>query len=277
MYYSHNNKEKVRETINKSMPVFENLLSNKDWNKVTNDYIKRANVIPNKNVTISSCLMDLIICSLGETEIAKANKETIIAINAEITKALAYCDKHPSLLNKVKDIIRKSIMEIDVGITTPNSAFKNWINELFVFNLLAGWDGYEIVDLERSLGSRNTCDFVCRNSENEEIWFEVITLQRLIPSKQDNSTTMNEFINGRIKRKYQEKIEGIRPEDLPNIRILPVVEYVAGLERFDISLKSDIATEPFAIMKNSLDGVMCVELLPLNIYLSKIRAQQGQV
>ena len=63
------------------------------------------------------------------------------------------------------------------------------------------------------------------------------------------------------------------PEDIPNIRILPVIEYIDGLERFDISLNSDIATEPFAIMKNKLDDIVHIELRPLNFYLSKIRTQ----
>jgi hypothetical protein len=54
---------------------------------------------------------------------------------------------------------------------------------------------------------------------------------------------------------------------------VPIIEYIDGLERFDISLNSDITTEPFAIMKNNLDGIVYIELQPLHLYLSKIRTQ----
>jgi hypothetical protein len=271
-------KDKIQEIINESMPVFKTILSDKDWNKVIKNYLKRVNAIPSScnDVIKSSCLIDLIICSRGESEIAKANKETIKGISIEINKAVAYCDKRPSLLKKVKDTIRKSITEMDIDIATRNSAFKNWVNELYVFNLLAAWDDYEIVDLERPFGNGKTCDFVCRNSKGEEIWFEVKTIQGIDPSKQDDSITMNEFINERIMYEFKEKIGGILPKNMPNIRILPVVEYVDGLEKFDILLNSDIATEPFAVMKNNIDGVVQTELRPLNIFLSQIRAQQDK-
>ena len=268
-------KDKIQEIINESMPGFKTILSDKDWNKVIKNYLKRVNAIPSGcNDTIkSSCLIDFIICSLGESDTAKANKETIKGINTEINKVLAYCDKRPSLLKKVKVTIRKSITEMDIDIATRNSAFKNWINELYVFNLLAGMDDYEIVDLERPFGNGKTCDFVCRDSKGDEIWFEVVTIQGIDPSKQDDNITMNEFINERIMNKFKEKTEGILPNSIPNIRILPVVEYVDGLEEFDILLNSDIATEPFAVMKNNINGVVQTEFRPLSRFLPQIRAQ----
>lgn len=271
-------KDKIQEIINESMPGFKTILSDKDRNKVIKNYFKRVNAIPSgcNDAIKSSCLIDFIICSLGESDTAKANKETIKGVNTEINKALAYCDKHPSLLKKVKDTIRKSITEMDIDIAKRNSAFKNWINELYVFNLLAGMDDYEIVDLEHPLGNGKTCDFVCRNSKGEEILFEVVTIQGIDPSKQDDSITMNEFINERIMNKFKEKTEGILPQNIPNIRILPVVEYVDGLEGFDILLNSDIATDPFAVMKNNTNGVVQTEFRPLNRFLPQIRAQQDK-
>lgn len=275
MCYSTVNKEKVQKTIIKCMPAFENILSGKDWDRVIQHYLRRVDNIPKdyNGLINSSCLMDLIICSLGEGKIAKANKETINAINDEICKALAYCDYHPQFMGKVKDIIRRTIMEMDNDIRVPNSAYKNWINELFVFNLLAKKKNCELVDIERPMANGNKCDFVCKIDNNEEIYFEVVTIQRIDPSQQDDSTTMNDFIKERVKVKYQEKTRGLLPEDIPNIRIMPIIEYIDGLERFDISLNSDITTEPFAIMKNNLDGIVYIELQPLHLYLSKIRTQ----
>lgn len=271
-------KDKIQEIINESMPGFKTILSDKDWNKVIKNYLKRVNAIPSgcNDAIKSSCLIDFIICSLGESDTAKANKETIKGINTEINKVLAYCDNRPSLLKKVKDTIRKSITEMDIDIATRNSAFKNWINELYVFNLLAGLDDYEIVDLERPFGNGKTCDFVCRDSKGDEIWFEVVTIQGIDPSKQDDNITMNEFINERIMYKFKEKTEGILPKSIPNIRILPVVEYVDGLEEFDILQNSDIATEPFAVMKNNINGVVQTEFRPLSSFLPQIRAQQDK-
>jgi len=275
MYYSTVNKEKVRQTIIKCMPAFEYILSYRDWDRVIQHYLRRVDNIPKEysELITSSCLMDLIICSLGEGKIAKANKETIIGINDEISKALAFCENHPQFTVKVKELIRKTIMEMDNDIRVPNSAFKNWINELFVFNLLVKNKDCEIVDIERPIGNGNKCDFVCKIGDNEEVWLEVVAIQRIDPSQQDDSTTMNDYIRERVKVKYQNKTKGLLPEDIPNIRILPVIEYIDGLERFDISLNSDIATEPFAIMKNKLDDIVHIELRPLNFYLSKIRTQ----
>ena len=271
-------KDKIQERINESMPDIKTILSGKEWNKVIKNYLKRVNTIPSgcNDVIKSSCLIDFIICSLGESDTAKINKETIKGINTEIHKALVYCDKHPSLLKKVKDTIRKSITEMDIDFATRNSAFKNWINELYVFNLLAGMDDYEIVDLERPFENGKTCDFVCRNSKGDEIWFEVVTIQGIDPSKQDDNITMNEFVNERIMNKFKEKTEGLLPQNIPNIRILPVVEYVDGLEFFNILLNSDIATEPFAVMKNNINGVVQTEIGPLNRFLQQIRSQQDK-
>lgn len=275
MQYLQENKEKVKQVIIKHIPDSEKVLSNKDWNKVIQSYIERVGNIPKdcNNMITSSCIIDLIICSLGETRINKSNKETVNAINAEINKAFVYCEKHPQFKSKVKNLVRKAIIEMDNDIGSCNSAFKNWINELYVFNLFAKKKNCEIVDIERPLGNGNTCDFVFKIGDNEEMWLEVVAIQRIDPSKQDNDTTMNEFINERVKKKYQDKIINLSPEKMPNIRILPIVEYVDGLEKFNIMLDSDISTEPFAIMKNNIDGVVHVELRPLNVFLSQIRAQ----
>ena len=275
MGYSTINKENVQQTIIKCMPAFEDILSDRDWDRVIQHYLRRVDNIPKEynGLITSSCLIDLIICSLGDGKIAKANNETINAINDEICKALAFCDYHPQFMVKMKDLIRKTIMEMDNDIRVPNSAYKNWINELFVFNLLANKKECEIVDIERPMVNGNKCDFVCKIGNNEEVYFEVVTIQRIDPSQQDDSTTMNDFIKERVKVKYQEKTKGLLSEDIPNIRIMPIIEYIDGLERFDISLNSDIATEPFAIMKNNMDDKVYIELRPLHFYLSKIRTQ----
>lgn len=256
------------------MPVFKNLLSEKNWNKVINTYMKRVKGISSicNDVIKSSCLIDIIICSYRNDGLSKAYQDTIIAINNEINKALAYCKLHPKFTNSVNDIIKKTLVEMDNDIFNPNSAFKNWINELFVFNLLAKWDDYDIVDLERSLGNGKTCDFVCRNRNGQEIWFEVITLQQIDSSKQDDNNSMNDYLNKRITDKYNMKTEGLK--DIPNIKILPIIEYVDGLEKFSVSVNSDIAIEPLTIMKNNLNGISTVELRPLNFYLSQIRIQK---
>ena len=275
MQYSQENKENVKQVIIKHIPDSERVLSNKDWNEVVQSYIERVGNIPNdcNDMITSSCLIDLIICSLGETRINKSNKETVNAINAEINKAFVYCEKHPQFKSKVKNLVRRTIKEMDNNIGIRNSAFKNWINELFVFNMLTKMKNCEIVDIERPIGNGCTCDFVCKNSYNEEMWLEVETIHHIDPSKQDNNTTMIGFINERVKKKYQDKIKDLTPEKIPNIRIMPIIEYVDGLEKFNIVLNSNISTEPFSIMKNNINGVVHVELRPLNEYLSHIRAQ----
>ena len=275
MQYSQENKEKVQKAIIRYIPASEKVLSQKDWDKVIQCYIERVSNIPKgcNDIITSSCLIDFIICLSGETIIDKSYKETVNAINTEINKALDYCKKHPQFKSKVKNLVRKIIMEMDNNIGSHNSAFKNWINELFVFNMLAKKKKCEIIDIERPLENGCTCDFVCKISDNEEIWLEVGAIQRIDPSKQDNSTTMNKYISERVKKKYQDKIKDLTPDKIPNMRILPIVEYVDGLEKFNIVLNTDFSTEPFAIMKNKIDGVVHVELQPLNNYLSQIRVQ----
>lgn len=270
--------EKIKQTIFQFVPTFETLLSDNDWDKIIPNYLNRIDNIPEglDNVISSTCLIDLIICSTKENEIGVANRLTVRAINQEIEKALLYCEQHPHYTAKIKDVVKKTLTEMDEDVFNSNSAFKNWINELFVFNLLTEWDGYEIIDIERSLGNGKTCDFVCRNCHGEEIWFEVVTLQRIDPSRQDDSATMNEFINNRIVDKYKAKTKDLLPVNTPNLRILPVIEYVEGLERFDISLNSDISAEPLSIMRNEFEGVVRFDIRLLNTYLAHIRAQQNQ-
>lgn len=270
---------KLKQTIIQLAPSFENILSDNDWNCVLQKYLNRINRIHEgfDNVISSSCLIDFIISSTSEDEKGLASRLTVKAINLEIEKALAYCKRQPKHTTKVKSIIKKTLTEMDDKIFNPNSAFKNWINELYVFNLLTEWKDYEIVDIERPIDNGKTCDFVCKNCKDEEIWFEVVTLQRIDPLKHDDSATMNEFIINRIEDKYKAKTKDLLPENAPNLMILPIIEYVEGLERFDISLNSEISTEPLSIMKNELDGVVYFEILPLNKYLTQIRTQQENV
>lgn len=267
---------KIQQSVIKYMPVYGNILSDADWNRVTANYHSRVAAIPEgcTSVVNSSSLIDLLICSMSEDEQGKSFRQTVTAINREFEGALCYCNEHPQFIPKIKNLIKKALTEMDANIFIPNSAFKNWINELYVFNLLTRWDGYELVDVERPLGNGSSCDYVCRNIDGEEIWFEVVTFQRIDPSKQDDSTTMVEFISNKIEAKYKTKIKNILPENIPNLRILPIIEYAEGLERFNIRLNSDISTEPFSIMKNSLDGVESVIIRPIMEYLEHIRMQK---
>jgi hypothetical protein len=271
----------VKRIILDRVPALEDISANISWDKIALKFNKRIEPShkPKDDIITSSCFLDYIISSLGSDENAKANLDTVNAIDSEISKALEYCKAHQQFKGKIKDLVNKMLVDMDEDVFGTNSAFKNWINELFVFNALTGYNNYELIDIERPFNAQRTdervktCDFVCKDKENEEIWFEVVTFQGINPAKQENSVTMCDFIKQKIACKYKEKTQGLSQKGIPNLKIIPIIEYVDGLEKFDIMLNMDISIEPLSVMKNNIDGKVYVEIRPLDDYLSQIRVQ----
>lgn len=116
--------------------------------------------------------------------------------------------------------------------------------------------------IEKDLGNGKKCDFECQHIDDGSILlFDVLSINNLKIEKQDDSKTFSDFINQKIKEKYEEKTQDI--STLPNLKIIPILEFTEGLEAFKITVDDNVATPPFTVVKNTIDGVDNIFLNPL--------------
>lgn len=257
-----------KELIPKSLDI----MKEKDWNNIKLKYTKRAERIMQNNECKYYCLFDYIVGTQHPTdkENIEQTRNMIKNISDEIDKA---CNKITSSAlkkfePKLYDIIKNMICTMDENIESKNEDFKNRINELFAFNCLLECEKYELIDMERKLPNGKSVDFVFKHREtSQEILIEVVTMQYINPSNQDNDDSMNSFLKNRIKEKYNEKICNL--EEIPNIRILPFIEYHDGMEKFNISInRKKISFEPETLY---LDEKSKCHIIKLSYYLKQRR------
>lgn len=200
----------------------------------------------------------------------------INAINTEIDKALAYVKKYPKYKDEVNNVITNMITSIDdVDVQNCNEDFKNRINELFIFNKLTTCIDYTLIDMERSLSNGKRADYLFKhNTTNEDFYIDVVTLQNIDPTKHETSETFNYFIKSRIQRKYDDKFCGVTEKGV--FRILPVIEYKEGMEKFNIETPKEISLPIITICNNIVDGNDCVSIMEINTFLSQM-CKQPQV
>ena len=91
--------------------------------------------------------------------------------------------------------------------------------------------------------------------------FDVYSINNLKIEKQDGSNTFSDFINQKVKEKFEKKTRNI--STLPNFKIIPILEYTEGLESFKITVDNEIAIPPLTVVKNTIDGVDNISLSTL--------------
>lgn len=101
---------------------------------------------------------------------------------------------------------------------------------------------------------------------------EILTLQKIDPQKQEDDESMSEFLLGRIKKKYDDKIKNLNEiNDLDNLYIMPIVEYAVGLERFNFPTNMQYATHIMCSHLNNNGNKWEMIISNINQYLAMRR------
>ena len=161
----------------------------------------------------------------------------------------------------------------DVNVNSPNEDFKNWINELYIFNYLITCPNYTLIKMEKTLSNGKSVDYLFEHKETKDkIYIDVVTLQKINLSLQESSESLSEFINSRIRKKYDYKFSDATESGV--FLILPIIEYQCGLENFEIEIDSSISLPMLTLCKNTFSSDSEILLLEINTYLSRLRGQR---
>lgn len=266
-----NNFRVIENQINEVVPCCASILKNKDWKKIQNRYIDRFACIDHGNTIISSsAFIDIIIIASNKDPLAMA---VIYHVKECVKKISLYVESHPQFKSAFQNILRNMIMSFDQDVCSTNNDFKNWISELSVFTYLCQ-SPHEIIAIEKPLGNGKSADFSCKISGSQEQYtFDVVTYQNIDPSLHQTSESMNEFLNKRISEKYSHKMQNISQDDHPEFRILPILEYKTGMEKFSYSVDSSKSLPAMVYFANTIDGKTEFCLMLLNDLCSELRTR----
>lgn len=238
------------------IPKAKELVAIRDIKKFAKNYAGRyKSLCDSKQGFIKSpCLLDEFVSSLSNISQKMAFCEEVNMIVGIIQLALNNANSlnNESIVKGVKDIIKQMIITLDLDILANNPDYRNRLNELLVFNWLCECENLTITDINYPLGNGRDCDFRYFHKDGSEHLIEVVSIQNIDLSKQDNAATFSEFINNKVKKKYADKTKDLR--DVPNIKILPILDYVNGLTDFAPTLDMTISLPPFTVVKNINEG-----------------------
>lgn len=266
--------ETVKTLIVSKIP-YANNLKNRQWNRIRRVYTNNLEKILLSGVIRSQHLFDYIITSSHPIpEIASQYQFVIDSINVAIETAVENIKIYPQFKSVVENIISNMLTSIDdVNVDSPNEDFKNWINELYIFNYLITLPNYTLIKMEETLSNGNSVDYLFEHKETKDkIYIDVVTLQKIDPSLQESSESLSEFINSRIRKKYDNKFHDATESGV--FLILPIIEYQDGLENFEIEIDSSISLPMLTLCKNTFSSDSEIILLEINTYLSKLREQR---
>ena len=167
-----------------------------------------------------------------------------------------------SIIKGVKDIIKQMIITLDVNILANNPDYRNRLNELLVFNWLCECENLTITDISYPLLNGRDCYFRCIHKDGTELLIEVVSIQNIDLSEQDNANTFSEFINKKVEMKFTDKTRDLR--DIPNLKILPILDYVNGIVEFAPTLDTAISFPAFTVVKNTIEGNNEILLTTIN-------------
>jgi hypothetical protein len=241
-----------------------NLISKKNLSVFKKNYIEKYKKLCALNTDVpvtSSCLLDRYICSKSNHEKSKQFDFEIKGIVNEVKKVLENSRSDSQLHNEIGGIIKNLILSIDVSPDSTNNDYRNRLNEILVFNLISENKNIKGISIEKKIGNGKSCDFECKCVDGSIVLLEVLSINNLDVKKQDNSLTFSEFIQEKIEKKYKDKTKNLNV--IPDIRIFPILEYVEGLENFDITISLDYSIKPYTVIKNKVNDFeeICLETL----------------
>lgn len=265
----------IKNLITEKISCSSELLNERKWNKIKENYASKVEPILKHQQLKSYCIIDFIIGTKHSDYVfADQCQSMISAINNEINKASVFVKTNPSYKGTIDNIIVNMLSSMDTDINSNNSDFKNWVNELFVFNKLTYCTDYTLLEMERRLSNNKSVDYVfVHNETKEEILIDVVTLQNIDPTKHDTEDTFNDYVNQRIKEKYNTKFSALTESGV--FRVLPVIEYQSGMEKFTIKINLDTSLPALTICRNKVNDIEEIGLMEINSFLTQVRKQNN--
>jgi|GEM_PF-4539398 len=268
-----NNFEALKAYIESLLsPNVANILKQNDWEKIKESCSLRYAQMDSTPIA-SFDFIDYIIGCKGSDNNRKEQCNNFIAgFNNSVDEAYMYCEEHPSLKHGIDRIIRNLMIASDKDVSSKNSDFKNRLNELLAYNFLAGCCDVNVVAIEEKLDNGKRVDFVVKSkTTNECRGYEVVTIQGIDPSKQDNSDTMNTFISDRIEIKRKEKFGDLSSSGrISSLHVMPIIEWNDGLKEFYFMPSNPCSTPIFTNSLCLKDGRCSLELCEINEYINSI-------
>lgn len=262
-----NNFDKIKECLIESIPNMGNL-KGKDWKKIEREYAKRLDCLK-EGILVSKSLIDFAIASMHPKQDATAQhyKQWICALNDMIDEAIEFSSKS-QILKQINKKITDLLTDIE-NIDTPNSDFKNILNELLVFNYLSEYENIEVEQIEMKIESGKKIDYVVKvKSDKKRIGIEIMTMQGIRADRQDDDNSMNKFIIERIEKKYKDKVRDLTEiTELDNLLIFPIIEDQDGLEQFSLDISCEVSYPPHVpALKKGESGKCHFCLIPAKDY-----------
>lgn len=251
-----NNFDVLWSNFSQFIPEAKEIIARREIAKFGKKYAKRYKLLLDSRQELikSSCLLDEFVSSLGNEEqnLEFCNEVKMIAETIQLALSNAKSFNTDSIVKGVNDILKQMIITLDLDIAANNPDYRNKLNELLVFNWLCECKNLKITDIAYPLGNGKDCDFRCIHKDGTELLIEVVSIQNIDLSKQDNAITFSEFINKKVETKFTYKTRDL--SDIPNLKILPILDYVKGIVEFAPTLDTAISFPAFTVVMNTLYG-----------------------
>lgn len=251
-----NNFDVLWSDFSQFIPEAKEIIARREIAKFGKKYAKRYKLLLDSRQELikSSCLLDEFVSSLGNEEqnLEFCNEVKMIAETIQLALSNAKSFNTDSIVKGVNDILKQMIITLDLDIAANNPDYRNKLNELLVFNWLCECKNLKITDIAYPLGNGKDCDFRCIHKDGTELLIEVVSIQNIDLSKQDNAITFSEFINKKVETKFTYKTRDL--SDIPNLKILPILDYVKGIVEFAPTLDTAISFPAFTVVMNTLYG-----------------------
>ena len=265
----NDNFEVLKSRLISTVPKMD-ILKPREWNRIQKLLKDRLSKPNNDKIIKSSIFIEYVIHKCSNLEPNDKYDRWIEAFNNLVDRVLK--DSDETLHNKIEDIIRNLFTTGDNDMFGKNSDFKNRLNELLAIDYINQSDGVSIIEIEKKLANKKSIDLILRNSSGKTIGVEILTLQNIDPQKQEDDESMSEFLLGRIKKKYDDKIIDLNEiNDLDNLYIMPIVEYADGLERFNFPTNMQYATHIMCPHLNNNGNKWEMRISNINQYLAMRR------
>lgn len=260
----HNNMNILWTEFTSLFPIANNVINKKELRSFRKNFAEKYKNLceSNADVITSSCLLERFVCSFNSNQEAVEFKSEIASIAATIEKALSIPTVDGQFTKKIQDIVKNMIITLEANPLSRNNDYRNRLNEILVYIWLSECENIKVTFIERKLDNGKSCDFECKHTDGTTLLFDVYSINNLQVEKQEDSNTFSNFINQKVEKKFDDKTKNLSV--LPNLRIIPVLEYTEGLETFDITVNGKLATPPLTVIKNTVNGVG-------NIYLGTLK------
>lgn len=267
-----NNFERLKSELISIVPMMT-LLKNKEWDNLQSRMIKRMSQVAKDDIISSSIFIDYVIGAKSTNpDVRNHNEKFVKSFNKLAKRIMDELDE--SLHHKIETLLKNLFITGDDDMWGGNSDFKNRLNELLAIDYFNQCDKVQIIEIEKPLINNKTIDIVLRHESGDIIGIEILTLQNIDPNKQQDNESMADFLFVRIKKKYEDKTKGlVKIDDLDNLLILPIVEYVDGLETYEFTYDSQLSTPILCSHLNYYNGDCEMVLSEANRYLAKIHTR----